>query len=390
MNKKICIVTATRAEFGLLKSVVAKLKATRGMEVELVVTGMHLSPEFGSTYREIEKDGIPIAEKIPILMGGDSPADISKTMGIAMISFADYFDRSCPDLLVVLGDRFETLAVACAAHNARIPIAHLYGGETTAGAVDEAFRHAITKMSALHFTSTESYRKRVIQLGEQPDTVFNVGAIGVENALCAPLLHKAELQKEIGFDLSKRYAVGTFHPVTLENCSAQAQVQALIRAIDTRNDLNYIFTKANSDANGRVINAELENYANGHRHVKFVSSLGMIRYLSAIKYSEFVIGNSSSGLIEVPSLKVPTIDIGDRQKGRVAASGVIHCQPDTESILAAMEKALSKDFAALAADAKNPYEKSGTTDTIVKIITETLQHPISLKKSFYDLPNVAR
>ncbi len=385
IDKQICIVTTTRADYGLLLPVINKFVHKKNMGVKLAVTGTHLSLEFGLTVTEIEKDDLEIAVKLPILEKGDSPLDISKTMANALVAFAEYFEKSKPDLVVVLGDRYETLAIACAAHNAKIPIAHLYGGETTEGAVDEAYRHAITKMSALHFTSTEQYRKRVIQLGEQPDTVYNVGAIGVENVLQVPLMSREQLQGEIGFDLSKPYAVGTFHPVTLENNSAEEQVQELIHAIDIRHDLQYLFTKANSDANGRIINAELERYAQSHHNVKLVASLGMVRYLSAIKYSAFVIGNSSSGIIEVPSFKVPTINIGDRQKGRIAAESVIHCAPLASSIIASIDKALSEDFRLKAVHAKNPYEKAGTSESIVKHIIGRLNSTISLKKKFYDI-----
>lgn len=385
LKSTITVLSTTRADYGLLKPIIRKLSVISGFAVEVVVTGTHLSSEYGSTYLEIEKDNIEIAAKIPILEDGDTPLDISKTMANAIVSFAEFFKKSKPDIVVLLGDRYETLAIACAAHNARIPIAHLYGGETTEGAVDEAYRHAITKMSAMHFTSTEQYRKRVIQLGEQPDTVFNVGALGVENVLHTSLVSKKELQEVIGFDLSKPYAVGTFHPVTLENCSAEEQVQELIRAIDARSNLLYLFTKANSDTNGRIINVELERYSQNHKNVKLVASLGMVCYLSAVKFSEFVIGNSSSGLIEIPSFKVPTINIGDRQKGRITADSVINCEPNATSILAAIDKALSDKFKEYIANTNNPYENNGTSNKIVKQIAEMLNTPISLKKKFYDI-----
>lgn len=385
MNKKVFVCTTTRADYGLLKPVILKLLASTDIQLKLVVTGMHLSSDFGLTYREIENDGIAIAKKIDILEKGDSPRDISKTMANALNLFGEYFETSVPDLLIVLGDRYETLAIACAAHNARIPIAHLYGGETTEGAVDEAYRHAITKMSSIHFTSTEQYRKRVIQLGEQPNTVFNVGSLGVENVLKMPLISKEKLQDEIGFDLSKPYAVGTFHPVTLENNSAEEQVQELIKAIDRRSDLRFLFTKANSDANGKIINSELERYAQNHHNVKLVASLGMVKYLTAVKYSAFVIGNSSSGLTEVPSFKVPTINIGDRQKGRIAAESVINCEPKTKSILSAIGKAQSEEFKERIRNVDNPYEKDGTSDAIVKQIILALHSAMSLKKKFYDI-----
>ncbi len=382
--KKITILTATRAEYGLLKTIIKKIIATDLLDVEVVVTGAHLSPEFGLTYKEIEQDQIPIARKIEILLSADSPAGISKSMGIAMISFADYFTQAKPDAILVLGDRYETLAVCCAAMNARIPIFHMYGGETTEGAVDEAIRHAITKMSYLHFTSTEEYRKRVIQLGEDPSRVFNVGAMGVENALHADLYSREELEENLQFSLENPYAVVTFHPVTLENSNVEEQCKELLKALDQRNDLNYIITKANADADGRIINALMEEYATSHNNVFLIDSLGMKRYLSAVKYSCMVIGNSSSGIVEVPSFNVPTVNIGDRQKGRLQAESVFNCKPDDFSILECINKA--EMFTRKQMDISNPY---GDGETSVKIVNEIIEYlltdEIELKKSFYDL-----
>jgi len=386
MKKKVCVLTATRAEYGLLKPVIRKLRTYESLDVRVVATGAHLSPEFGLTYREIEQDGIPIDRKIEILLSSDTPSSISKSMGLALMGFADYFSELQPDLLVVLGDRYETLAVCCAAMNQRIPIAHLYGGETTEGAVDEAYRHAITKLSYLHFTSTEQYRKRVIQLGEDPSRVFNVGALGVENILKVPLLSKQELEKSLGFPLGDQYIVVTYHPVTLETESSEADFKALLEALDAFPDLGILFTKANADVDGRIINELIDAYVSCHPNTIAVGSLGTKRYLSAVKHSAAVIGNSSSGIIEVPSLHVPTVNIGDRQKGRLMADSVVNCKPTTKDIAGALHYALSEEGKNKAASTNNPY---GAGDT-AKLVCETIhQHVLAdshtLKKAFHDL-----
>ncbi len=355
---RICVVTATRAEYGLLRPVIKGMMNNPDFEVSLVVTGMHLSPEFGLTYREIENDGIPISKKIDILLSADSPSAISKSMGLALISFGEYFSENNFDMVLLLGDRYETLAVACAAVNARIPIAHMHGGEITEGAVDDAFRHAITKMSYLHFTSTEAYRKRVIQMGENPDRVFNVGSTGIENIENVDLLSRDELSQELGMNLSKDYAVVTFHPVTLENYTAEEQINELLEAIDEFSDMSFIITKANADQNGRIINSILEKYAEDHINARVYDSLGMRRYLSALKYASMVIGNSSSGIIEAPSFRIPTVNIGDRQKGRVRADSVIDCKPckpQKLDIIKAMKEAVNMTVSGALNNIVNPY-----------------------------------
>ena len=384
--KKISVLTANRAEYGLIKPIVQKLMNHAELDVRVIVTGAHLSQEFGLTYQEIEQDGIPIDEKIEILLNSDTPAAISKSMGLAMIGFADYFSRLKPDLLLVLGDRFETFSVCIAAMNQRIPIAHLYGGETTEGAVDESIRHAITKMSHLHFTSTEQYRQRVIQLGEHPDRVFQVGAIGVENITTLPLLSKAELESSIQFKLDTPYALVTFHPVTLENDSSATQFQELLHAIRRFPNMNFIFSLANPDTNGRIINKMIEAYTHENEHAISFASLGSHRYLSAMKYAAMVIGNSSSGLIEAPSLGIPTINIGDRQLGRMSADIVIHCEPRAEAIKRSIEKALTEDFKNKASRVLNPYGDGNTSDKVVAIVKDFILHnKIVLKKTFYDV-----
>lgn len=384
--KKISILTATRAEYGLLKPLIIALKDTKLFDVRVVVTGMHLSPEFGLTYKEIESDGIEIDDKIEMLLSADTPSAISKSMGLAMISFADYFERLKPDMLIVLGDRYETLAISTVAMNQRIPIAHIHGGESTEGLIDEAIRHAITKLSYLHFTSTNEYRNRVIQLGESPDRVFCVGALGVENIMKESLMNISELEDSIGFKLDKPYSVVTFHPVTLEDSSAKRQITELIKACELFENMKFIFTKANSDAEGRIINLEIDNFVMNNENALAVTSLGMKRYLSALKYAEFVIGNSSSGIVEVPSFKIPTINIGDRQKGRIQASSVINCNAEFKAIVSAIEKAKTEEFIEIAKNTVNPYEKKDTAINITSIIIKYLStNNIDIKKKFYDL-----
>ena len=386
MKKKVCVLTATRAEYGLLKPVIGKLLAVPEFDVRIVVTGMHLSPEFGLTYKEIEHDGILIDRKIDILLSADTPTAISKTMGLAMMGFAEYFDQLQPDLLMVLGDRYETLAVCCAAMNQRIPIAHLHGGETTEGAVDEGIRHAITKLSYLHFTSTEEYKQRVIQLGEDPKRVFCVGATGIENILHETLLSKNELEKSLGFLLDKPYGIVTFHPVTLEGDYSAGQFQELLTVCGKHQEMKFIFTKANADAHGRVINQMIDNYVITHDNAVAFPSLGMVRYLSAIQHSAMVVGNSSSGIVEAPSFGVPTINIGDRQKGRIQANSVLNCIPEQDAIERAFTLAMTDEFQAKAQNTINPYGNGKTSGKIVDTIAEFLSNDkINLKKSFYDL-----
>lgn len=384
-KKKICVVTSTRAEYGLLRSLMKKVIKEDSYELQIIATGMHLSPEFGNTYKEIESDGFKINDKIEILLSSDSAIGISKSMGLAIISFAEAFERLNPDLIIVLGDRYEIFSICSAAVVAKIPIAHLHGGETTEGAFDEAFRHSITKMSHLHFTSTEEYKNRVIQLGENPERVFNVGAIGVENITSMKLLEKSDLEKSLGFKLDKPFGLVTFHPTTLENNTSKAQFEELLRAIDERKDMKFILTKANSDTNGRIINNLIDKYSeqNSERIIAF-TSMGILRYLSAMKYCSFVMGNSSSGIIEAPTFNIPTINIGDRQKGRIQAESVINCVADKDSITSAMKKALSKEFLLDIKHIKNPYGNGYTSEKIYNVVNEKLQRKIELKKSFFD------
>lgn len=384
--KKICVATGTRAEYGLLKPLIDKIYHSEDLELQLAVTGMHLSTEFGLTYQEIERDGYPITAKIEMLLSSDTPVGITKSMGLALIGFADYFAMYQPDLVVILGDRYEMLMAASAALVARIPIAHIHGGERTEGAIDDAIRHSITKMSQLHFVTTEEYRKRVIQLGEQPQSVYNVGALGVENVKQVQLLEKEQIEKEIEFAFSEKTVMVTFHPVTLEHMTAEKQFDNLLAVLEKHKELKIIFTKANSDTDGRVINRMIDNFvkANSDRCIAY-TSLGQLRYLSAVRLCCAVIGNSSSGIIEVPSFKIPTVNIGDRQKGRVCAQSVLTCKNTIPEIQEAVNKALSPEFIESLSEITNPYEGEDTSQRILEIITKELQQGIELKKSFYNV-----
>ncbi len=387
--KNIAVLTATRAEYGLLAPVIKKLKLNKNFNTKILVTGMHLSPEFGLTYKEIEQDGINIDKKVEILLSSDTPASITKTMGLALINFADYFSDNKIDALLVLGDRYETFAVCCAAINERIPIFHLYGGEATFAILDETYRHCITKMSFLHFTSTEPYRNRVIQLGESPERVFNVGAVGVENALNMKLLDKKVLEQELNFSLDKDYAIVTFHPVTLEIQTSQQQTIELINALKFFKNMKFIITKANADAEGRIINELFKKFVAGNDNCILIDSLGSLKYLSAMKYASMVIGNSSSGIIETPSFKIPTINIGERQKGRIKAKSIIDCQPNSQDIISAIQKAKEMNSSGLLNEMLNPYGDGNSSSKIVDVISEfLLKENIDLKKSFYDLKGV--
>ena len=383
--KKISVVTATRAEYGLLKKFIVALKKEENLEVEVVVTGAHLSEAYGSTYHELDKDGITIDKKIDILVDGASAVAVSKSMGLAIMGFAEYFDVSKPDAVLLLGDRYEILAVACAAMNCRVPIFHLHGGETTEGAIDEAIRHAITKMSYLHFTSTEAYRKRVIQLGESPDRVYNVGAVGVENVLKETKLTKEELERSIGMKLDRPYAVVTFHPVTLEG-NAELQCNELIKAVTAFPQYKFIITGSNADDGGSVINKIFEDFASKHDNVYFTLSLGLKRYLSALQYASFMLGNSSSGIIEGPSFGIPTINIGNRQKGRIQADSVINVGTEAKAIIDGINLAMSEEYRKIAKNTVNPYGDGNTVTKTVSIIRDhLLQTDINLAKKFYDL-----
>ena len=382
--RKICVVTGSRAEYGILKGLMKAIQNDSDLTLQVIATNQHLSKRQGETYMEIESDGFTIDYKV--YMADDEALDnantTAKSISRGISGFADAFDMLKPNLLLILGDRFEMLAVASTALIYRIPIAHIHGGETTEGAFDDAIRHAITKMSHLHFTSTEAYRKRVIQLGEQPDRVFNVGALGVENVLKTDFMTKAELEQSLNFKLTDKCLLCTYHPATLSQLSSEDQVSNLLQALDYYQDYHIIFTYSNSDTNSRIIIKRIQKYvdSNGDRCM-FIPSLGQRRYFSTLKHVNAVIGNSSSGIIEVPSFGIPTLDIGDRQKGRIAAESVIHCGYSTDEIKKGLEKVItyqSRDF-------DNPYYKKGTCSAILKVL-ETYPLKNLIQKQFYDIP----
>jgi len=383
-QRKICVITGTRAEYGLLYWLLKEIEANKELNLQLIATGMHLSPEFGLTYKEIEKE-FTIDKKIEMLLSSDTSIGISKSMGLAQISFAEAFEELQPDIIVVLGDRYEIFSVVSSAMIAKIPIAHLHGGEATEGLIDEAIRHSITKMSHLHFTATQEYASRVIQLGEEPQRVFNVGGLGIDNIKKLPLTTKEEFENSIDFQLNKHNLLVTFHPVTLENNSAKKQFQELLDALETLEDTNIIFTKANSDTDGRIINEMIDKYVLNHsKNSKAFTSLGQLRYLSALQYVDGMVGNSSSGLLEAPSFKIGTINIGQRQQGRIKAQSVIDAQPTKQSILLALKELYSQEFQKTLQNVTNPFEKDETAKSIVKILQEYNLKDI-LKKRFYDI-----
>lgn len=382
---KICIATGTRAEYGLLKPLIEKISADADFTLQLLVTGAHLSPEFGLTYKQIEVDGYSIDDKVEMLLSSDTAEGITKSMGLGMIGYADALKRLNPDLLVILGDRYEMLAVASSALIFRIPIAHIHGGELTEGAYDDAIRHAITKMSALHFTSTEAYRQRVIQLGEQPESVFNVGAIGLDNFRSLKLLSKSEIEEELQIKFNRfNYLVG-FHPETLSESSVEEQFNELLGAIDNQEESFFIFTKANADTNGRIINQMMETYVQAHPEKSALfASLGTLRYLSVMKQVTAVIGNSSSGILEAPSAPTATINIGERQKGRIQADSIINCRANKEDISHAIDEVKSDRFSEILKEVANPYGNGTASGQIMQIL-KTITPDRLKQKTFYDI-----
>lgn len=383
--KKICVVTGSRAEYGLLKPIMNAIKKDKELILQTIVTGSHLSTEFGLTYKNIENDGFLIDEKVEMLLSSDTKTAINKSMGLAIISFGEVFERLKPDLIIILGDRYEILAVSICATICNIKIAHLHGGEITEGAIDDAIRHSITKMSHLHFTSAEEYKKRVIQLGEQPDRVFNVGAIGTENIKKINLLNREELEKKLNFTIKENTIILTFHPVTLENKSSKEQFQDLLDAIDNIKNINIIFTKANADTDGRIINNMIDEYVNKNINAISFDTMGQLNYFSALQFVDCVVGNSSSGIIEVPTFKIPTVNIGIRQKGRIYGESVINCENNKIDIEKAIKKALSKDFKEEIKKYKNPYEKENTCENIIYHIKQFLKNNNENIKKFYDI-----
>ena len=386
MKRKVCVITGTRAEYGLLYWVIKGLDDDPEVELQIIATGMHLSPEFGLTYKNIEQDGFEINSKVEMLLSSDTSVGISKSIGLGVIGFAESFDTLKPDIAIVLGDRFEVLAASVAATIGRIPLAHCHGGEATEGLIDEPIRHSVTKMSHVHFTATEEYRKRVIQLGESPATVFNVGALGIENINKLDLLDRPAFEEAINFKLNKRNLLVTYHPVTLETATAEEQFKNLLEALDDLQETNLIFTKPNADSDGRVIIDLIDEFVaeNKDKAIAF-TSLGQLRYLSALKYMDGVVGNSSSGLIEAPSFKIGTVNIGDRQKGRIRGESVIDCEPSVTSIKGAIDHLYDQKFKELLVNIVNPYGEGNPSEKIIDTLKSVRLENI-LKKSFYNIP----
>lgn len=385
-NRKICVVTGTRAEYGLLYWLLKEIQEDPELELQLVVTGAHLSPEFGLTYRQIENDGFDIVEKVEMLLSSDSPIGVTKSLGLATIGFADALNRLKPDILVLLGDRYEILAAAQAAMIARIPIAHISGGETTEGVIDEAIRHSVTKMSHLHFVGAEAYRKRVIQLGEEPRRVFNFGDIGLDNIQRLQLLDKKQLEESIHFELGDTTFLVTYHPESLHSRNTAEDMTSLFKAIDHFPDAKVIITKSNADMGGRLINQMIDEYANSQPDRVFAcTSLGQVRYLSAMLHCDVVIGNSSSGIVEAPVLKKPTINIGNRQSGRLKADSIIDCSHNCDDIVNSIRKALSHKFRQRVKNVTSLYG-SGKTSVAIKETLKKVDLQNVLVKTFYDLP----
>ena len=382
--RKICIITGTRAEYGLFYWLMKEIDNNNNLELQVIATGMHLSAEFGNTYQQIEKDGFTINKKVDMLLSSDTEVAISKSMGLGIIGFSDAFDDLKPDLLVVLGDRFEIFSAVSAAMIAKIPVAHIHGGESTEGAFDESIRHSITKMSHLHFAATDEYRNRIIQLGEHPSKVFNVGGLGIDNINKLKLLSKKDFENSTGFKFVEKNILVTFHPVTLEKFTSKIQFQALLSSIDKLENIGIIFTKTNSDTGGRIINNMIDAYVSKHNNAIAFTSMGQLHYLSALQFVDAVVGNSSSGLLEAPSFKIGTINIGDRQKGRIKAESVINCFPDEESIDSAIKQIYLKSFQSVLNCVENPYGHGGASKNIFNIIKNINLDGI-LKKHFYDL-----
>lgn len=385
MTRKVCVVTGTRAEFGLLRWLMGEIQSHPQLELQVIATGMHLSPEFGSTYREIEEAGFEIDARVEMLLSSDTNTAVTKSMGLGVIGFADAYEGLAPDIVVVLGDRFEIFAATSAAMIAGVPVAHLHGGETTEGAFDEAIRHSITKMSHLHFVAADEYRQRVIQLGEHPDRVFNFGGMGIDAIRRIKLLSREELERSLELSFGEKSLLVTFHPVTLEGgASSAAQMGELLAALDGLDDTTLIFTMPNADTGGRVLSAMVREFAHGHPNAKVYTSLGQLRYFSCLAQIDGVVGNSSSGLAEAPSFKIGTVNIGDRQKGRLKANSVIDCEPNQKAIEAALEQLYSAEFQASLAAVSNPYGNGGASKAIVKALAEYPLENIR-KKQFYNL-----
>lgn len=383
-RRKICVVTGTRAEYGLLYWLMKEIQNDEALTLQIIATGAHLSPEFGLTYKTIETDGFRIDEKIEMLLSSDTPVGVTKSMGVALIGFADAFARLSPDIVVVLGDRYEILAAAEAALVANIPIAHIHGGEITEGAIDDSIRHAITKMAHLHFVAAPEYRNRVIQMGEDPERVYEVGAVGIDNIVKTPLMSLSDLEKSLHFSLGEKFFLVTYHPVTVENARRSDALQNLLDALDEFPECRILITKSNSDAGGREINRRIDEYAQSHKERVYCStSLGQLRYLSAMQYASVVVGNSSSGIGEAPALKTPTVNIGDRQKGRLRPFSVIDCVEEKNAIVAAIQKAHSEDFRHMISEMTIPHADGNIAVRIKNVLRDVAMKDL-FQKSFFD------
>ncbi|WP_341714981.1 UDP-N-acetylglucosamine 2-epimerase [Limnobacter sp.] len=384
MSRRVCVVTGTRADFGLLRYLMEEIKSHEELELKIIATGTHLSPEFGSTYLEIEEAGFQIDYKVEMLLSSDTASSVTKSVGLGTIGFADAYVQLSPDLIVVLGDRYELLSAVTAATIAGIPVAHLHGGETTEGAFDEAIRHAVTKMSHLHFVAAEEYKRRVIQLGEQEDRVFLVGGLGIDAIKRMDLLSQSELEESMNFKFGKKNLLITFHPVTLDRQGSSGQMAELLSALDSLVDTQLIFTMPNADTGNKELIRQINSFVETHSNSKLYASLGQKRYLSCLKYIDGVVGNSSSGLAEAPSMGVGTVNIGDRQKGRLSATSVLHCEPNRLSILAAIHALYQPEFRSTLSSTSNPYGNGGASKKIASVLASCQLEGI-LKKSFRDI-----
>ena len=384
MTRRICVVTGTRAEYGLLRWIMEGIRDHPKLTLQVVATGMHLSPEFGLTYRDIEKDGFGIDRKVEMLLSSDTAVGVTKAIGVGLIGFADALAQLQPDVLLVLGDRFEIFSAVTAAMVAGIPVAHLHGGEATEGVIDEPIRHSITKMSQLHFVAAEPYRRRVIQLGEQPEHVFLVGGLGADSVKKLRLLERAALEDSIGFQFGVRNLLVTFHPTTLEHATAEAQMAELLAALGALRATQLIFTMPNADTYGRVLMEQVRAFVASHDNAAAFTSLGQLRYLSCMRLVDGVVGNSSSGLIEAPALHKGTVNIGDRQRGRIRAESVIDCVPERDAISAALVRLYSPAFQKILPEVSNPYGDGGASERIVSTLAQVCLDGI-VKKRFYDL-----
>lgn len=384
MNRKICVVTGSRADYGLLRLVMKGIDAEPSLTLQIIATGMHLSPTFGLTYKEIESDGFKINKKVECLSSSDSPVAIAEATGKALSGCAKAFTELKPDLVLVLGDRFEIFAACSAALLARIPIAHIHGGEVTVGAYDEAFRHSITKMSSIHFVATEEYKKRVIQLGEDPSTVHLVGGLGVDAIKELKLLSKEDIEQRIGIKLANKSLLVTFHPATLEKQSPAEQINEILTALSNKPDTTLIFTMPNADTGGLAIKEQIQNFVKKNGNAYLFESLGQLNYLSCMAIVDGIVGNSSSGILEAPTLKVGTINIGDRQFGRTQSDSVINALANKESIEKSLKKLFSSEFKLTLATCSSPYGEGGASRKILRVLSD-FKFGESPQKSFYDL-----